>query len=289
MKASYLSLGLLLLAGFAAGCDDISEDDRYIKVEKPVINNPRTLLIMEFTGNDCLNCPNGAATVEEIKDDEAPGRVISVGLHPAGSKFTEPMVSIHTPSKSQDLRCEAATAIAEYYFPIMYQASFPAAVFNGLKSSLSENYMDWKQRASEALTATSYISLNASCLYDASSRELKVNYEADFLDDVDRKLNITVWLVENKIMGTQKMPDGKPNFNYEHNHVLRASLNGDWGQELGSRFEAESKLSGSAEMTLSEEWKAENCDVVVYVYRDDNKETEQAIKVAYSEWLSDPQ
>lgn len=280
MKASYLSLGLLLLAGFAAGCDDISEDDRYIKVEKPVINNPRTLLIMEFTGNNCLNCPTGAAVVEQIKEDEAPGRVISVGLHPYGSHFTEPTVSIHTPSRTQDLRCDAATALFNYYFPVAANASFPSAVFNGLKSSLSGTTADWIQRASEALNATSYISISASCDYDPDSRALKVDYDMEFLDDVDRKLNVTVWLVENKIMGTQTMPDGKPNFNYEHNHVLRASLNGDWGQELGSRFEAESKLLGSAEMTLSEEWNAENCDVVVYVYRDDDKEVEQAVSIS---------
>ncbi len=216
--------------GVAAGCDNISEDDRHIMVEKPVINNPRNLLIMEFTGNTCLNCPTGAATVEQIKEDEAPGRVISVGLHPYGSHFTEPVASLHTPSHKQDLRCEAATAIFDYYKP----SGFPSAIFNGLASSMSGVTSDWIQRASEALKATSYLNLSASCTYDAENRHLNVDYDVEFLDDVFRKLNLTVWLVENKIMGTQTMPDGKPNFNYEHNHVLRASLNGNWGQELGN-------------------------------------------------------
>ena len=281
MKASYLSLGLFLLAGLASGCDNIDENDRYIKVEKPVIDNPRTLLIMEFTGNNCPNCPTGAITVEQIKEDEAPGRVISVGLHPYGSHFTEPTVSIHTPSKNQDLRCQAATALFDYYQP----SGFPTAIFNGLKSSMSGSTGDWIQRASEALRATSYITINPTCLYDQESRKLSVNYNVDFLDDINKKLSITVWIVENKIMGTQTMPDGKPNLNYEHNHVLRASLNGDWGSELGSKFEAESTKTGSASMTLNEEWTAENCDVVVYVYNEDNKEVEQAISVSYGRSL----
>ncbi|MDE5849008.1 MAG: Omp28 family outer membrane lipoprotein [Muribaculaceae bacterium] len=283
MKASYLSLGLLLLASIAAGCDNISEDDRYIKVEKPVIDNPRTLLIMEFTGNTCMNCPTGAGIVEKIKDDEAPGRVISVGLHPYGSHFTDPVASIHTPSHKQDLRSEAATALFDYYQP----SGFPAAVFNGLKSSMSGSTGDWQQRASEALKATSYISLSATCDYDEATRGLTVDYDAEFLDDVNRKLNITVWLVENKIMGTQTMQDGKLNVNYEHNHVLRASLNGDWGQELGSSFAEGSKTHGQASMTLKEDWVADNCNVVVYVYRDDNKEVEQAVSVDFSKWMSD--
>ncbi len=275
MKASYLTIGLLVLTGFASGCDNVDEDDRYIKVEKPVIDNPRTLLIMEFTGNDCLNCPLGAATVEQIKEDEEPGRVISVGLHPYGSHFTEPMPSLHTPTKKQDLRSDAATALFDYYQP----SGFPAALFDGLKSSMSGSTGDWIQRASEALTLTSYLTLSADCDYDADTRQLTVDYEVEFLDDVNRKLNVTVWLVENHIMGTQTMPDGKKNFNYEHNHVLRTSLNGNWGEELGVSFAAESKLQGTASTTLNEDWVADNCDVVVYVYRDDNKEVEQATSV----------
>ncbi|MDE6742067.1 MAG: Omp28 family outer membrane lipoprotein [Muribaculaceae bacterium] len=272
MKASYLSLGLILLAGMAAGCDNISEDDRYIKVEKPVIDNPRNLLIMEFTGNSCLNCPTGAATVEQIKDDEPAGRVISVGLHPYGSHFTEPVPSIHTESHKQDLRCEAATALFDYYQP----SGFPAAVFNGLRQSMSGSTGDWIQRASEALTAMSNLTLTADCSYDAETRELTVSYSVDFLDFFNTRLNVTVWLVENKILGTQTMPDGKMNFNYEHNHVLRASLNGPWGESLGESFTEGETSRGEASMTLNEEWDAENCNVVVYVYRDDNKEVEQA-------------
>ena len=258
-----------------SGCDNISEDDLYIIVEKPQVDNPRTLLIMEFTGNSCLNCPTGAATVEQIKDDEAPGRVISVGLHPYGSHFTEPMPSLHTPTNKQDLRCHAATALFDYYQP----SGFPAAIFNGLRSSMSGSTADWIQRASEALTQQTYVSLSASCSYAEDSRELNVDYDVEFIDIVKEKLNVTVWLVENKIMGTQTMPDGKMNVNYEHNHVLRASLNGDWGESLGESFAEGSKVSGTAAMTLEEDWVAENCDVVVYVYRDDNKEVEQAISI----------
>lgn len=283
MKASYLSLGLLALAGLAAGCDNIGEDDRYIKVEKPVIDNPRNLLIMEFTGNSCLNCPTGAATVEQIKDDEAPGRVISVGLHPYGSHFTEPVPTIHTPSLRQDLRSEAATALFDFYQP----SGFPAAVFNGLKSTISGSTADWIQRASEALTSMSNISLTAECQYKENTRELNVYYTAEFLDYFNTKLNATVWLVENKIMGTQTMPDGRTNMNYEHNHVLRASLNGNWGESLGDSFTEGTLKRSGASMTLPEEWVAENCNVVVYVYRDDSKEVEQAISISYSDWLPD--
>lgn len=275
MKASYITLGLLILGAFVTSCDNVAEDDRYIKVEKPAIDNPKTLLIMEFTGNKCLNCPKGASTIEEIKEEE-PKRVISVGLHPFGDYNTEPVASLHTPSHLQDLRSQAATAMYDYYKP----SGFPTAVFNGLKSSMSGSYLEWKQKATEALEIPSVITLSAISDYNPDSRNLTVDYEVEFLDDLITTLNVTVWLVENKIMGTQTMPDGKLNFNYEHNHVLRASLNGDWGEPLGSSFPAESKKTGTASMTLPEDWVAENCDAVVFIYRDDNKQVEQATSIS---------
>lgn len=279
MKASFFTIGLFLLATFATGCDNISEDDRYIKVEKPIIDNPRNLLIMEFTGNSCANCPTGATIVEQIKEENAPGSVISVGLHPEGVHYTEPVISIHTAPLKQDLRCAVATAYYKFYKP----AGFPCAVFNGLQSSMSTSTGLWKQRANDALKSSTVMNIDAKSTYDENTRQLTVEYSVDFIDYVNDQLNVSVWLVENKIMGTQTMPDSKTNLNYEHNNVLRASLNGDWGEELGKSFIDGQKIDGEASMTLQENWVAENCDVVVFIYRDDNKEVEQAISIPLSE------
>ncbi len=266
----------MLLAGIASGCDNIAEDDRYYKEPKPVVENPRTLLIMEFTGNNCKNCPNGAAMVDQIKNDEGAGRVISVGLHPYGDINTNPVWSKYTMPDLQDFRSEAATALYEYYKP----SGFPCAIFNGLRSSMSGSIPEWMQKASDALKASAAMSIEASTAYDETSRELNVDYTIDFGNVVNKRLNATVWLVENHIMGTQTMPDGKTNLDYEHNHVLRASLNGDWGEYIGENFDSDSKVTGSAKMTLNEKWNAANCHVVVFVYSEDDKEVQQATEVA---------
>lgn len=280
MKASYSTIGLMLLAAATAGCDNISEEERYIPVEKPIekpTEKPtvnRTLLIMEFTGNRCSNCPNGAKTIELIKEDEGSDRVISVGLHPTGNPYTDPLISNHPSPHKQDFRCEAATALYEYYQP----AGFPAAVFEG--TSMSTSIMEWQQIASEAIAPPSFIDLSATCNYDKDSRKLTVDYTVDFVDEINAQLNVTVWLVENKILGTQTMPSGSNDRDYEHNHVLRASLNGNWGENIGESFIEGSKIERSASMTLNEDWVAENCDVVVYVYRDSDKYVEQATSIS---------
>ncbi|MDE7097390.1 MAG: Omp28 family outer membrane lipoprotein [Muribaculaceae bacterium] len=274
MKATHLILGLLILTGFVTGCDNISEDDRYIKVEKPSVN--RSLLIMEFTGNNCMNCPLGAEEVEKIKLDEGPDRVISVGLHPEGNYNTDPVQSLYpTPGTLQDLRCKEATELFKYYNP----GGFPTAIFNGLKSSMASAIGDWMTKASDAIQVPSYITLNAICDYDETSRTVKVTYDATFSDVLNESISVAVWIVENGIRGTQRMPDGKMNLNYVHNHVLRTSLNGAWGENIGDSFTQAATIEKSASTTLSPDWVAENCDIIVFALRDDNKEVEQAISL----------
>lgn len=271
MKASHLTIGLLLLAGFATGCDNVSEDDRYIKVEKPVIDNPRTLLIMEFTGNTCINCPTGAKTVEQIKEDEGHDRVIAVGLHPKGSFFTNPVMATKPTPHIQDFRSDAATVWYDYFGK---PDGFPTAVFNGI--SISGSIGDWQARASQALSIPASMTINASCSYDPTTRDLTVDYTVDFGNTVNSSLNILVWLMENDIIGTQSMPDGSKDDEYVHNHVLRTALNGDWGTSIGNAFYPEDQVKGSATLQLSDKWVAENCVAVVFVYRVENKEVEQA-------------
>lgn len=275
MKASYISIGLFLLAAVAAGCDNISEDDRYIKVEKPTVDNPRNLLIMEFTGNKCVNCPRGAQEIALIKEDEEPGRVISVGLHPDNNINTSPVYAKYPVPHIQNFRTEAATAMYNYYLP----SGFPTAIFNGNKSSMSGSISEWMQKASEALMIPAKMSIDASCSFDAGNRSLSVDYTINFGNVIDNDLSVLVWLAENNILGTQTMGDGSVNDEYVHNHVLRASLNGNWGEQIGNRFDSDSVVTGSASITLEEDWVAENCDVIVFVFRDDNKEVEQAISV----------
>ncbi len=279
MKASIYTLGLILIAGLATGCDNISEDNRYIKVEKPVFENPQTLLVMEFTGNRCINCPTGASIIEQIKEDEGENKVITVGLHPKGNNYTNPMVAQYPERHLQDFRSDAATAIYEYYNP----SGFPAAVFNGLNMSSSTS--NWMALASTALQSTANMSIDADCNYDSDLQELKVNYKVKFGNTISEKLNLTVWLVENNIIGSQYMPDGSTNEEYVHNHVLRTSLNGDWGETIANGNPGESvdsetpAVEGSATISLKDKgWVPENCEVVVYVYRNSDKGVEQATK-----------
>lgn len=222
---------------------------------------PQNLLIQEFTGAMCTNCPNGAQTLHGIQE-EYPGKVIVVGMHPKSGGFTNPV-------GTQDFRTDAAEAMYLHYHP----AGFPCAVFNGKETSTVVS--QWFTIATNALTAETNMTINASSAYDSESGEVSVNYFVDFTEDVNEDINVMVWLMENDITGFQ-IDNGTPKLDYVHNHVLRASLCGDWGENIGKEFVNGQSVNKTVSMKMDEKWKPENCQIVVYTIDSETKAVLQA-------------
>lgn len=249
-----------------ASCDNIDSDNRYLPVEKPEEEGiPKMLLIQEFTGHMCTNCPEGAAAIHSI-DEAFPGRMITVGMHPAGGgPNTQPL-------PGQNFRCDEAQVMYEYFLP----SGFPCAVFNGIEQTTA--IQSWFTIASGMFNQTAKMSIEAISDYNSSTREVTIDYSIHLVDDFDDSLNVMVWIMENGIIGAQ-LNAGVMEYDYVHNHVLRASLNGDWGQNLPTPLEKGQTVTGSASMTVDPKWVAENCQVVVYVFHNSNKYVEQAALV----------
>lgn len=260
-----LSSAILALGGLMISCDNIDVNDRYIPVEKP--NVSKVMLIQEFTGNMCTNCPQGANAIHTIQE-AFPGQVIAVGLHPeGGGPNTEPI-------GDQDFRCEEAQVMYEYYKP----SGFPCAVFNG--TTKSTRFALWYSQVYDIfeemnkLGEEAKMTISASTSYDASTRDLTVNYEIVPRVDSDTPMSVMVWIMENDILGYQ-LDNGTLLDNYIHNHVLRASMNGGWGETLPQLVNGD-PITGTASMKLDSKWVAENCQVIVYVFQTDSKYVEQA-------------
>ena len=256
------------LGGVLVSCDNIDENDRYESTEKPVLpphSVPKTLLIQEFTGNMCTNCPQGAKAIHDIQE-EFPGQVIAIGIHPEGGGPNT------MPIGDQDFRCEEAQVMYEFFKP----SGFPCAVFNGETTSTRFNM--WYSIAAEMLAQEANMTIDAQSVYDSTTRNLQIDYTITATSDISTDLNVLVLLMENNILGYQ-LDGGKLLDNYIHNHVLRASLNGGWGTSLPSSIKNGQVIEGSASMILDDKWVAENCQVVVYTFQSATRIVEQATEI----------
>ncbi len=252
---------VFVVAAFVS-CDVIPENDRYIEVEQQGGERVQRLLIEEFTGHKCVNCPDGAAIVHEIQEFY-PGRVMVIGIH-AG------MLAMPTGefAKQNFITADGAT----YYNYFGVQAN-PAAMLN------REHFTgeDWAVRTKEKWMTYAIAELGKepvcevlpTVAFDAASRELTVTTEVEAYENMPADLNLQVQIVEN-VIGMQLKPGDIVDEEYEHNHVFRAAANGTWGESIQS-LPAGEKATYTCTTTLNEKWVAENCAVVVFVYENGSK------------------
>lgn len=254
-------LGALGLA--VTGCDNVDESDRLIDYPLPAA--AKNELIMEFTGQRCSNCPDGAKVIHELQESY-PENIIAVCLHPTGPEYTMPL------GRDLGLRSQTATELYSYYNP----PSFPFAVFDGEVYDQSRFYLQWSERATELVKGDTPVTLDVEATYDAD-RHITVNVSADFVrGEYGRPLNIAVWIMENGIVGMQTSTTGRLN-DYTHNHVLRTSLNGTWGVEFGSSFSfGEQKEYSVSLENPADSWILENCQVVAFLCDPSSKKVIQA-------------
>ena len=104
--------------------------------------------------------------------------------------------------------------------------------------------------------------LEAECAYDEASRNVGIAVAADGLANITGSLQ--VWLVEDSVVSVQLLTGNVQDYEYIHNHVFRATVNGQMGEDIsiiqGERVEREFTYE------ISQDWKPENMSVVAFVY-----------------------
>ena len=95
MKHLHLLYTFLLSALLFASCDNISEEERLV-YEKPEPAK-RVVLLEDFTGQKCSNCPNANELIETLQNDFGDNLVV-VGIHggPLGFKGSAKLLGLAT-------------------------------------------------------------------------------------------------------------------------------------------------------------------------------------------------
>lgn len=259
-----LALAALPASLMMVSCDNVEDGPGRFE-EKDRIESDRVVLIMEFTGQRCPNCPAGAQAIQDIYN-AYPENIVAVGLHPYDHILTNPAGTI-----DPGLRSEEATVMFKYYNP----EGFPCAVFNGTTMDMSTGA--WSGIFRRELIKKPGADISISRSFNEITRELKVNYAVEYLDNISSETNVQVWITESGIIAPQ-INNGVPALiaQYDNKHVLRTSLTGDWGEPLGNSHKLGEVVHGEVSATLPEEWVAENCHVVVFVQKASDKYVIQA-------------
>lgn len=253
-----LSLGLTLSL-LLSSCSNISEDERLIYVKPASVN--RSVLIEDFTGQRCVNCPNATDEIHRLQEQYGEDAVIAVGIHSGPLAF-------YTNARFLGLRTETGDEYYNYW-NIEYQ---PVGMVN--RTGLLD-YTSWNGKIREELQKTAPVNITLDPRL--ADRQLDI---VTTLQGVDGNFTgkLQLWLVEDNITAFQMMPDGPRDDNYLHQHVFRAAINGTWGEEVSVR-EGESKEITHQGVTIPDDWNIQQLSVIAFVYTDTGVQQVRKLKV----------
>jgi hypothetical protein len=215
---------LFVVAGVAAccflGCEKV-ENPYYTTEPEPNVplyaDAVKKVLLEDYTGVRCNNCPAAARIAEEIAKSSRT-RVVVMSVH-AGH------LAAPSPPYTLDLRCDEGVA----YFKDFNLNATPAGLINRSQKSVGVfqySSPEWVEavKAELAQPMTFKLKVEGSLTQDGTAINANITYTATGTASSD--YNLLVFLVEDGIKGAQADKENIV-WDYVFHNVLRETLHGD--------------------------------------------------------------
>jgi hypothetical protein len=216
----------------------------------------RKVLVEEFTGVRCVNCPGGSQEIQNLITNTN-HKLIAVSIH-TGS-FSRPYNT-----STQDLTLvPEGDNLNTLLGPV---TGYPAAVINRKifsgEPGRPQTVTKWAGSLATELAIASKVELKITPTYNASTRELSFSVDASNLGGFSaaNPLSLGVYITEDSITSAQLLPAGIDD-NYIHRHVLRKALPDYQGTPIASLPQTK-----NFQYTIPATWNVNRLNIVAFLY-----------------------
>ena len=279
-----IKLLTVLFAFFYTACD-IVESPYMIEQEKPivivdttdtidttaVIEYKRKILLEDYTGHRCGNCPKAHEKLAELIETYGE-QIIPMAVHTGF--FAWPLGTY-----TADYQTSVGNELDAYFGNS--NAGLPNGMVNrsSITGELILSYTSWTAAVDQILQATPEIHIEITNAYDSTSRALTVSVLTKALTDISKTLKLAVYISEDSITSMQldynQDPQDIPN--YTHRHVLRGAINSTWGDIIATgNLTVDDETTRIYSYSINNSWNHYHCDVVAFVYDSESLEIIQA-------------
>jgi len=284
MKTKYYILLIIASLTFIVSCDKIEEPfiiehEGEEEEEVVTITNNRKVLILDFTGHKCGNCPGAHRTINDLIDIYG-DTIVPVAIHctwyalPSGTETTEPF--------HYDFRTDVGDYLGGRHpdYGFYGEIYLPVGLVNNLAADELKTHNAWGTKVAEYVGTTSDYLIDIDPSLSNSTINCDINVNTNVANS--RKIGLTVYILEDNIIQWQTDYDQTPSEieNYEHKHVLRAGMNGPFGEIIKDNTDltsiGDTITTNSYSLDAGDDWVIDNCSIVAFVYDDDTKEVLQA-------------
>lgn len=239
----------LLLLPLFASCDQVDKNDRYIEVEE--IQVTRRVLLEEFTGQRCVNCPAAHAVIEKLEEQYGDDLIV-VSIHAGSFGIKSPYGLMQEEGDAYASRWDVTT--------------YPSGVVDRTGGVLNSDTWATAIRTEAGKDTDLGIELDAELSSDGKT----IYVSTSLLCSENLDASLQLWVVENGIVTLQI--DGEETLtDYVHNNVFRACVNGLWGQEISLSANLSQKFDNSIEVFSdpnypTASWNTDKLYIVGFVY-----------------------
>ena len=288
----FLSIFTLTLAGISTSCDKVDcpyRDERRcsldyeappgaqpIEYTAPPEARVKRVLLEDYTGFRCSNCPPATVTAENIYSTY-PDRVVLLAAHMT-QVFAAPQP---TPEGyfATDFRTEAGD-LWETTFQVF---SLPNGMVDRqpVDGNRILQFGDWQEAVEARLNDPALAALEIRAVaFNADSTEMSFEVVVQPLATPDEQLNLVVCLLEDNLLEAQK--DGTETlYPYYHNHVLRETPAGPFGTpSIGPETEIVEGIGFATQFTIpiSASYNPAELNLVAFLARSNSLSVVQSAK-----------
>ncbi len=189
----------------------------------------RKVVLEEYTGIHCQYCPDGHKLANQYKALH-PNNVFLINIHEGGYA---------TPGTGEpDFRTAFGTALAAQTGLTGYPSGTISRHAFAPATTTALNRGEWAAKGDLILAMPTYANLGITASVNLTTRLLTVNTTADYVSNGPAFNMLNVALLQNNVEGPQTggatynpgqiLPNGK----YNHGHMLRHLLTGQWGDSI---------------------------------------------------------
>ena len=228
----------------------------------------KTVLIKDFTGARCVNCPAAAEYAHNLQHQLDADHIFIMSVH--AGYLAQPIGSF------PNFLTEEGTEWYNNHDSNPLFAVDHVALTDG--NTFNEGQIDAPVTA--ALEEEQTFEIVVDRQFEEASRHLQVNVQAIALVDFDGEFYITACLVEDHITGWQTTPAGVDK-EYDFRNVFRGTLNGAYGEAFEEyHVDSDDTFFFSYSTDINADYNADECYLMVYVYdkRQGDKILQTAVK-----------
>ena len=214
----------------------------------------KTVLIKDFTGVRCVNCPAAAEYAHNLQHQLGEDHIFIMSVH--AGYLAQPL------GQFPDFLTDEGTEWYNNHNANPLFAVDHVALTDG--NTYSVEQIDAPVAA--ALDEEQSFEISVIPNYDETSRQLGVTVNVMALTGMDGEFYITACLVEDHIVGWQTIPGGVDK-EYDFRNVFRGTLNGAYGEAFeASHVDANDMFYFNYNSEINADYNVDECYLMVYVY-----------------------